>query len=58
MNQGILIVKDEKGILLAFKRKLHIPNIGMDSATAFYCWRKRQSKVRYRIKMPSKTAMS
>lgn len=47
MNQGILIINDEKGVLLAFKKKLQILHIGMDTAAALYCWRRRQSSIRY-----------
>jgi hypothetical protein len=52
MNQGTLIINDEKGILLAFKKKLQIPNIGMDTATELYCWRKHQSYFRYSKRYP------
>jgi hypothetical protein len=52
MNQGTLIINDERGILLAFKKKMQIPNIGMDTATELYCWRKRRSYLRYSKRRP------
>lgn len=52
MNQGTLIINDEKGVLLAFKKKLKTPSVGMDTATELYCWRKRQSCRRYSKKSP------
>lgn len=52
MNQGTLIINDEKGVLLAFKKKLQTPPIGMDTATELYCWRKRRVSLRYSKKRP------